>query len=267
VRSARAGARRTAIVIALGGTVFAVGLFLTLHSTYSHAKQAQLRADFVSIATHELKTPIATIRAAGDTLVSRRLANDSEAAHRYAKLMVDESKHLTRLLDNLLAYSRITDTTDAYTFTPMAVSTLIEQTLRTAKSRLGTYGFDVQIDIDDNLPCVRADWTSICLALDNLVDNAIHYSKERRFLRLAASRRQDTVAIEVTDHGIGIPAAEISQVTRKFFRGRATAVGGSGLGLAMVQRIVTDHSGTLSIQSAVGVGTTVTLTLPVDQSS
>ena len=191
IRLARDGARRTAIVIALGGTVFAVGLALTLYSTYSHAKQAQLRADFVSIATHELKTPIATIRAAGDTLVSRRLANDGEASHRYAQLMVHESKHLTRLLDNLLAYSRITDTTDAYTFGPIAVRTILEQALRTAKSRLDTGGFEVVVDIDADLPNVRADWTAICLALDNLVDNAIRYSKEKRYLRLAAARQRE----------------------------------------------------------------------------
>jgi signal transduction histidine kinase len=263
VRLARTGARRTAIVIALGGTVFAVGLALTLYSTYSQAKQAQLRADFVSIATHELKTPIATIRAAGDTLVSRRLANDQDASHRYAQLMVHESKHLTRLLDNLLAYSRITDTTDAYLFGPIAVRAILEQALRTAKSRLDTGGFEVHVDIADDLPNVRADWTALCLALDNLVDNAIRYSKDNCYLRLGATRNGNRVTLEVTDHGIGIPAGEVPQVTRKFFRGRGTVSGGSGLGLAMVERIVTDHSGTLSITSTVGVGTTVALSLPV----
>jgi signal transduction histidine kinase len=264
LRSARVGARRTLTVVAIGGTVFAAGLALTLFATRSHARLAQLRADFVATVTHELKTPIATIRAAAETLLSRRLA-DSEASHRYAQLMVDESKQLTRLLDNLLAYARIADTADVYSFQPVAVDALIDQSLRKCRSRLDAAGFEVHVDIPADLPPVRADWTAVCLTLDNLVDNAIRYSRERHSLHIGASLEGDTVTIQVTDRGIGIPAGEISDVTRKFFRGSVTSSGGSGLGLAIVERIATDHGGSLSIQSSVGVGTTVALALPVSR--
>jgi signal transduction histidine kinase len=262
LQSARTGAGRTLLLVAIGGAVFALGLALTLYSIRSSAKLAQLRADFVATVTHEVKTPIATIRAAADTLASGRVS-DGEASRRYAQLMVNESKHMTRLLDNLLAYARIADTTEVYSLRPIAVDAFIEHTLRNARSRLEAAGFEVQVDVDRDLPPIEADWTAICLVLDNVIDNAIRYSKDHRSLVVRARREDHAIRIQVVDRGVGIPAAEIAHVTRRFFRGRGSASGGSGLGLAIVERIVKDHHGSLSIESAVGVGSTVSIDLPV----
>jgi signal transduction histidine kinase len=181
--------------------------------------------------------------------------------------MVDESKHLTRLLDNLLAYARITDTTQAYSFRSIGADEIIEQALRTARSRLDSAGFTVDVDIAPDLPPLRADWTSICLAFDNLVDNAIRYSKDNRHLHIEAACAGSMVQIRVSDRGVGIPADEVGHVTRRFFRGRTTVAAGSGLGLAIVERIVADHGGTLSIDSVVGSGTTVTIKVPSSRSA
>jgi signal transduction histidine kinase len=101
--------------------------------------------------------------------------------------------------------------------------------------------------------------------LDNLVDNAIRYSKENHSLRIVAALADHMVTIRVSDKGVGIPTEEIGDVTRKFFRGRQSGTGGSGLGLAIVERIVTDHGGKLSIESHVGEGTTIALSLPASQ--
>jgi len=262
LQAARKGARRTMTVVVLGGVGLALGLLLTVSSTRSLARLAQLRSDFVATVTHELKSPIATIRAAGDTLASGRFT-DPDASRRYAQLMVDESKHMTRLLDNLLAYARIADTTEAYSFAAVTVDAVVNQSLRGAKSRLDSAGFDVDVQIPPDLPPMHADWTSICLAVDNLVDNAIRYAKDRRSIKIVAKRVENTVKLQVIDSGVGIPADELHHVTARFFRGRASASGGSGLGLAIVERIVNDHGGSLSISSSVGVGTTVEITLPV----
>jgi len=177
--------------------------------------------------------------------------------------MVDESKHLTRLLDNLLAYARIADTTEVYSLRPIAVDAFVEHALRNARSRLEAAGFDVKVEVDPDLPPIEADWTAICLVLDNVIDNAIRYSKDHRSLTIRATRDRGAVRIQVADRGVGIPAAEIEHVTRRFFRGRGAGSGGSGLGLAIVERIVTDHRGSLSIESDVGVGSTVSINLPV----
>jgi len=100
------------------------------------------------------------------------------------------------------------------------------------------------------------------LAIGNLVDNAIRYSPDSRHLTLSARAVPSGVRLEVRDAGRGIPDDEIGLVTRKFFRGQASGSGGTGLGLSIAQRIINDHSGTLSIQSRPGEGTTVAVTLP-----
>jgi signal transduction histidine kinase len=115
-----------------------------------------------------------------------------------------------------------------------------------------------------DLPAVRADRTAIGMALDNLLDNAIRYSGPARHLSIRARRERDRrLALEVADRGEGIPADQIEQVTRRFFRGRRSEIGGSGLGLAIVSRIVADHGGEMSIESRSGAGTTVRLSLPI----
>jgi signal transduction histidine kinase len=117
----------------------------------------------------------------------------------------------------------------------------------------------------DGLPLVKADPTALNLMLNNLIDNAIRYANERHHLTIAARAQPGWVTLEVTDKGMGIPAQDIERVTRKFWRGPESHAGGSGLGLAIVDRIVADHGGKLEIRSAVGVGTSVIVTLPVTE--
>ena len=121
----------------------------------------------------------------------------------------------------------------------------------------------MQVDLPDDLPLVEGDPNALSLLLNNLIDNAIRYSKDEHWLGVSAHTNGTSVTIEVSDHGTGIPADELSRVTRKFFRGRSAVSGGSGLGLAIVDRIVTDHGGTMDIRSQAGQGTTVSVTLPV----
>jgi signal transduction histidine kinase len=262
LRSARVDARRTLVLTGVAALVFAAGLFLSVSAMHAQATLAQLRADFVSTVTHELKTPIAAIRAAGDTLLSHRVMI-CEGSRKYAHIVVEQSKQLTRLLDNLLAYSRVTDVTEAYSFRPVAVSEIVEEILKNSQPRLEGGGFSVSVAIPANLPHIRADWTAIYLAFDNLLDNSIRYSKDQRWLSVAACVTHEAVRVDIVDRGIGIPANEIAQVTKRFFRGSGSGSGGSGLGLAIAQRIVSDHGGSLDIQSTVGVGTTVSVTLPM----
>jgi signal transduction histidine kinase len=102
------------------------------------------------------------------------------------------------------------------------------------------------------------------LALGNLIDNAMRYSRERRELGIEAScDGKEFVVLSVSDKGIGISEDEIPNLTRRFFRGRRADLGGTGLGLAIVDRIVTDHGGTLAFRSVVGTGTTVSVELPI----
>jgi signal transduction histidine kinase len=259
--AARVGARRTLSLAAVSALALAVGLVLTMQGVRTNARLSAMRSEFVSAVTHELKTPIATIRAACETLAAGRRV-DAEMSREYAQLAVDEAKRLTRLIDNLLAYARITDLTEAYSFEALDVRTLAQQALKEFHSPLSAAGFSVDLAMPDDLPAVRADRPSMVLAIGNLIDNAIRYSSDRRELRISARVMNGSVIVEVADAGVGIPMEEIPHVTQRFFRGSSATAGGTGLGLSIAHRIVVDHGGSLSIVSESGVGTTVALSLP-----
>jgi signal transduction histidine kinase len=256
------GADRTLIVAAVAAASLAFGFVLTARAVRARASLAEMRSDFVATVTHELKTPIATIRAIGDTLASGRIS-EAGGQREYAGLIVQEAKRLTRLVDNLLAMARITDVADVYSFEPLALDALAETVIAEFRQQLSAARFDARVDMPPDLPAVRADRTAMTLLLENLIDNAIRYSSATRSLRITAHPNGDgVVVLEVVDQGRGIPEDEIEQVTRKFVRGRHAGSGGSGLGLAIVKRIVADHGGCLSIKSVVDTGTTISVSLP-----
>ncbi len=252
----------TLLVGALAAVVLGFSLVLTVHTVRESARLAEMRSDFVSTVTHELKTPIATIRAVGDTLVHGRLTTPSVITD-YAQVLVQETKRLTRLVDNLLAYARVTDVTEVYSFEGLAVSELVDDALRGFRYQLAELEFEVHADVPGDLPLIRGDRTALRLALDNVIDNAIRYGGARRWLAIRACSRDTHVVIDIEDHGAGIPADELPNIHRKFVRGRLAIPGGSGLGLAIVSRIVADHGGQMNIRSTPGTGTTASLTLPV----
>ena len=258
--AANRGARQTLIVAISAGIVLVFGVFLVEHTVRARAEIAQTRSELVATVTHEIKTPIAALRAAADSLASDRVP--SEHVRDYAQILVQQAKRLTRLVNNLLAYARVTDVTEVYSFEPLIVADLIDDALEDYGAQLAAAD-RVELNVPSDLDPVRADRTSMRLLLDNLLDNAIRYSTGTRHLRIAAYRVNELMLIEVQDRGIGIPKNEIAHVTKRFFRGQRSGAGGTGLGLAIAERIIRDHGGSMYIQSEINVGTTVTISLPI----
>jgi signal transduction histidine kinase len=181
----------------------------------------------------------------------------------YAQLVDQEAKRLSRLVDNLLAYSRVTDVSEVYSFEPLAAADLIDDLLRGFLPQLNEKGFELSVDIPADLAPLRGDRTALVLAFDNLLDNAMRYSGDSRWIGIRASQAEGRVKIEFSDRGVGIPEAELAVVVRRFVRGSNAASHGSGLGLPIVSRIVKDHGGTLRVDSAPQTGTTVSVMLPL----
>jgi len=247
----------------LTGAAVGIGVGMAIRMARTNPTLLMKRAELVSGVIHDLKTPVATIRAAGETLLTRRPVEDDSLLE-YSRLIVEQSKRVSRLLDTLLAYSRITDPADGYRFEPLALNGVIDEVMTDFRWRFQNGGFTVEMDVPPELPSVRADRTAIGMLLDTLIENAMSYSRaETRWLRIGARTERRTVALEVSDRGIGIPADELPHVTRRFFRGHRSMATGSGLGLAIAERIANDHHGSLSVHSVVDAGTTVRVTLPV----
>ncbi len=146
-----AGSNRTLLTAAVATAMLFMGLVLTARAARESARVAGMRSEFVSSVTHELKTPIATIRAIGDTLMRGRLS-DPKAMQDYAHLVVQESKRLARLIDNLLAYARITDVTEVYAFEAVDLAGAVDEALQTYHAQLAAAGFEVQVDVPRRPP-------------------------------------------------------------------------------------------------------------------
>ncbi len=256
------GAQRSLFVVIAGVALLALSLIATARAARASAAVATVRADFVATVTHELKTPLSTIRAVGETIARGRVKTD-EDLKRYAGLLVREERRLTRLVNNLLAYSRVTDVTEVYSFESHDPAVLIEEATLGFRRQLADGDIDVQVTVPTDIPPVRADRTALVLALDNLIDNAIRHSGSAKSVAIQASTENGHVRFDVVDRGTGISPEELPQVRRRFVRGRTARGDGNGLGLAIVNRIATDHDGALEMTSAVGVGTTATLLIPV----
>jgi two-component system phosphate regulon sensor histidine kinase PhoR len=255
------GARRTVLVVAAAVIALGVGLIIAVGAARGSAALAAVRADFVSTVTHELKTPLSTIRSVGEMLVRDRVRTP-EDLKRYARILVQEESRLSRLVNNLLAYARVTDVADVYSFQAQDPADLVAEAVLGFRRQLTDADYRLDVDVPPDLPAVRADRTAVVLALDNLIDNAIRYSTPPPWIAVSAVAAGREVRFEITDRGVGIPADQIAQVQRRFVRGREAKGSGSGLGLAIVGRIAEDHGGRMDIWSEVGTGTKVTLVIP-----
>ena len=251
----------TFILISLAALATVAGLVVAVRSVRVAAQLAAMKSDFVSSVTHELKTPLAVIRLIADTLARGRY-DSPQTVGDYAGMLSRETWNLSRLIDNLLSYARLSDVRQAYNFEPVDIGELVEETLERFHQLL-VADFTVDVDIPPHLPPVRADRMAATLMLDNIVDNAIKYSEDVRIIEIRARLLDERAAITIADHGIGIRDDELGRVKDKFFRGRNAKRGGTGLGLAIVQQIVAAHHGHVRIDSQAGRGTRVEVVLPL----
>jgi two-component system phosphate regulon sensor histidine kinase PhoR len=260
------GARRAFILISFATAGAVIALLFTARAARSAAALASMKSEFVSAVTHELKTPLSSIRLVSETLARGRF-RDREKIGEYAGVLFNEVTRLTRTVDNLLTISRVQDVEGFYTFEAVDPGTLLEDALSSFQSQLKELGFDVKVDIPAPLPAVSVDRAAIILVLENILDNSIRYSNGTRHLTISASASDTQVRLWVADKGPGIPPAESRHVFEKFYRGRNVSSGGTGLGLAIVQRIMRDHRGEVRLKNAVGGGTVAEIILPIYKES
>jgi signal transduction histidine kinase len=231
------------------------------------AEMAQLKSDFVANVSHDLKTPLSVIRMFGETLEMGRVPDEARRGE-YYRVITRESERLSRLIDNVLDFSRIERGRRTYDIAPTAVEPLVRDALEAFAYPLAQQGFKVETRVAPDLPEVPMDADAIGQALANLIDNAMKYSGERRAITVDAARVGDELALTVADEGIGIPADEQAKIFEKFYRvGRSETQGrrGSGVGLALVKHVAEAHRGRVTVESRPGAGSRFTLWLPLER--
>ena len=254
----------TSLMIVLG--VVLLGGYLLWRDVERELRLARLRSQFVASVTHELKTPLTSIRIFAETLRDR--ANvDPKARHEYLETIAHESERLTRLLQNMLDFSRIERGERTYQFSPQRLPVIVEHALRTLRFPLEQQGFTLRFDCDDDFAMVRCDADAVEEAVLNLVSNALKYSGTSRRIDVRVERRDDAMAVIVRDYGIGIAPAHQARLFERFYRAPTSDnddIAGTGLGLTLVHHLAEAHGGGVTVDSAVGNGSTFTLCLPVN---
>jgi signal transduction histidine kinase len=241
------------------------GIWLTYRSVSKEMALAKLKSDFVANVSHELRTPLSLIRLYAETLEMGRLTNP-EKYEEYFRTIRKESERLSALINNILDFSRIEAGKKEYDFRETNLAELVRTTLEAYRYQIEQNGFEFQENIEDNLPPVRVDREAIARSLLNLVNNALKYSPNEKFIGVKLHRANGSVQLEVVDHGIGIPRSEQPKIFEKFYRVGDPLVHntkGSGLGLSLVRHIVRAHGGDVRVESAPGKGSKFVIALPL----
>jgi two-component system phosphate regulon sensor histidine kinase PhoR len=222
-----------------------------------------VRRDFVANASHELRSPLTTIRAAAETLSS--IEDDPEGTRRFAALIERNAERLQNLVDDMLELSRIESRELQLQPETIALEPLAERVVAQQAHRAQLKAIAIERDVAA-VPAVQADRRALEHVLGNLLDNALKYCPEGSRVRIAATVDEDRVRVAVSDNGPGIGAEHLPRLFERFYRvdaGRSRELGGTGLGLAIVKHLIEAMGGTVAVDSRPGAGSTFSFTLPV----
>jgi len=224
----------------------------------------RLKNDFVATVSHELKTPLASMRVLIDTLVAGRLDDQAQAGE-YLQLIARENLRLSRLIDNFLTFSRMERNRCAFEFDEVQVSDILDEAIASCGDRFTGESACLEVNVDDDLPPVLGDRDALVTVILNLLDNAWKYSGENREIRLKATARGKWVRIKVIDNGIGMSARTARKIFSRFYQADRTlrrSAGGCGLGLSIVKFILDAHGASIEVVSRSGAGSTFIVELP-----
>lgn len=252
------------IVTAVLGCLLIFGTFLTAGAVFQEMERISLKSDFVSLVSHELKSPITSMRTLMERLQAG-LVEDPQKRQQYFDVLCGELQRLTRLVNNVLDFSKMESGKKKYLFVETDLGQLLRDLLTTFEPRAIQKGFLIVSEIPEDLPPVRVDRDSIYQAVLNLLDNAVKFAVDEKFIRLQVSLADNMVIISVEDRGPGIREEERERIFEQAYRSRESEyrdVPGVGLGLSIVAHVVKAHGGTVSVQSGPGQGTRFSLKIP-----
>jgi signal transduction histidine kinase len=227
-------------------------------------KTNRLKNDFIATVSHELKTPLASMRVLVDTLLEGNY-KDQQQVTEYLQLVSKENERLTGLIDNFLTFSRMERNKRAFRLVRTSANSIAKAAAEAVKTKFNSGRCRFEIDIRENLPDVPADHDGMVTVLINLLDNAYKYSHDDKHIKLQVFSDAGWVCFQVTDKGMGMSRRSARRIFMRFYqvdRRLTRGVEGCGLGLSIAKFIIDAHKGTISVESKIGEGSTFTVRLP-----
>jgi signal transduction histidine kinase len=229
-----------------------------------HIQLARLKTDLVATVSHELKTPLASMRLLVDALLEED-DFDPVRTREYLTLIAGENQRLTGLVENFLTFSRIERRKLPFEFRSASPEAVVHSAAAAMRGRFEQSGGSMTVDVEPGLPVFRADPDALTTVLINLLDNAFKYSPDEKRVTICARRNAGRVIFAVADSGVGISTTDQRRIFREFYRvdqSMASDTMGCGLGLHIVEYIVKAHGGEVRVSSAPGKGSTFTILIP-----
>jgi len=263
-----AASRRQVALYLWGGLlgIVLIGAFSFVAARYvsRQMRLTRLKNDFVATVSHELKTPLASMRVFVDTLLDGRVEGEAQAKE-YLGLIAKENERLSRLIDNFLTFSRMERNKQTFEREEIAPGEIVAAAGESVKERCERPGCKLTIDVARDLPGIIGDKGALVTVLVNLLDNAYKYSGDEKEIAIRVFAEEGKVCFSVADNGVGISRRDRKRIFERFYQADQSlsrAGGGCGLGLAIVKFIVDAHGGTIDVASEPGKGSVFAVRLP-----
>jgi len=263
-------ARNRSLALSLGVLALLGGaVAMIVVSTRRAQTLAEQQMEFVAGVSHELRTPLAVIRAAGENLADD-VVHDADKTRQYGELISREGRRLSNMVERVLLFAKMRSGNLQFERLPVDLPAIIDDAIASNQAWATEHSVAVAREIPDSLPSIQGDPAALSSVMQNLISNALKYSRRGGTVTVQAravkSDTEDAVQIAIHDQGDGIPGHEIPHLFEPFFRGkraRATQIQGSGLGLSLVKQVVEGHGGSIEVVSTMGAGSTFLVHLPL----
>jgi signal transduction histidine kinase len=227
----------------------------------------EMKNDFIATVSHELKTPLASMRVLVETLLEGNVKDEAQVT-RYLQMTAKENERLSRMIDNFLTFSRMERNKVAFTLTDTPADAIARDAIESVQTKFATHHCQLTVEITPDLPEIQADHDAIVTVLVNLLDNACKYTTEHKQVSLKVSSEGKFVCFAVADNGIGLARRHLRRIFDRFYQvdsSLARKAEGCGLGLSIVKFIIDAHKGTVAVSSKPGQGSTFTVQLPASR--
>lgn len=240
------------------------GVIIVLHDITEIRHLEQIRSDFVANVSHELKTPVTSVKGFAETLLSDDVT-DKDTEQQFLQIILDESKRLDRLIRDLLHLSKIEKNTLPLNIEQIEIRQFIKEIVQTMSTSVKKKNIQLTLPSTEKETFLEGDKDRLNQIIINLVSNAVNYSSDYGSVEIGVKEKNNAVYISVSDNGAGIPEESLSRIFERFYRvdkARSRHSGGTGLGLAIVKHLVESHHGRIKVDSVEGKGTTMTVIIP-----